>query len=150
MANDFKILNKRARFDYDIKETFEVGIILSGAEVKSVRLKHISLKEAFVKITQNGLSLINATITPYKYADNRDYDPKQSRQLLIKKRELLRIIKKQEGTNLTLIPLSIKPYKRYIKLEIGLAAGKKTYQKREVKKRKDLNREQQQIIKNLK
>ena len=150
MNSDFKLLNKRARFDYDIKEIFEVGIVLSGAETKSVRLKHISLKEAFVKITQNGLSLINATITPYKYADNRNYDPKRSRQLLIKKKELLRLLKKQEGTNLTLIPLSIKPYRKYIKLEIGLAAGKKAYQKREIKRRKDLNREQQRIIKNLK
>ena len=121
-------VNRRARVDYQIKDRFEAGIVLTGREVKSVKKGQISLKEAFVQITpQEEAFLINCHISPYQ--KGRDGDPRQSRKLLLKKNELKSLLGKvRQG--LTIIPLSCYLKRGLVKLEIGLAKRKKKADRR--------------------
>ncbi len=143
-----KVINKKARFDYELLDRLECGIALTGPEVKSVKLGHISFSDSYVKFIDNALWLVNANISPYKFADNHDYDPIRSRQLLVHKKELLSLVKKLETQNLTLVPTAIYTHKHRVKLEIALARGKKEWQKKEKIKMRDLEREKQRALKN--
>lgn len=136
-----KIVNKKAFFDYQISERIEAGINLNGAEVKAVRLGMADLKGSFVKIIGSEAYLINAKIFPYKYARPQDYDERRTRKLLLHKKEIIALKGETEGSNLTIIPLSIYTTKNFIKVELGLGKGKKEYQKKEAKKKKDIQRE---------
>lgn len=137
-----KITNRRAYYDYDILDKFEVGIILTGPEVKSVKEGKIKLEGSFVKLINNEAFLINSHIHPYKYADNRDYQPTKTRKLLLHKDEIQSLSTKLLS-GLTLVPLSCYTTGRLVKLEIGLAKGKKKWDKREAIKKHDLRREQE-------
>lgn len=139
--------NKKAFFNYEILEEYEAGIVLSGAEVKSIREGKISLKEAFATIRGGEVWLTNAHISPYKPAHQEGYEPTQSRKLLLSKAEIAKIIGQVESTNLTLIPLSVYGKNRRIKVKIGLAKGKKKYDKKEVLKKRDIERETQRELK---
>jgi len=141
-----RILNRRARYDYNLLEKFEAGIALTGPEVKSVKAGKMSLGESFVQIREGEAWLYNAYINPYPYANNRDYDPRRTRKLLLHKNELLKLEQQTKEKKLTLVPVSCYTKGRNIKLEIALARGKKKYEKREAKKRKDLERETEQIL----
>lgn len=136
-----KIINRRARFDYELLDKFEAGINLSGAEVKSVRNGHLKLEESFVQIRDGEAWLFNAHIHPYAFADNRNYDPRQTRKLLLHQNELLKLAQQTREKNLTIVPLSCYTTRNRVKLEIALAKGKKKYDKREAIKKKDLQRE---------
>ena len=136
-----KIFNKKVTFEYTILERFEAGINLTGAEVKSIKGGHAQLTGSFVRIIGSEAYLVNAQIFPYIYARPEGYDPKRTRKLLLHKAELIRLKSKLEGANLTLVPLSWYTKGPLIKLEIGLARGKKQYEKREVKRREDQRRE---------
>lgn len=136
-----KIVNKKATFDYEILDRFEAGIVLSGQEVKSLRNGHAKLDGSFVRILGNEAYLINAQIFPYIYARPEGYDPKKTRKLLLHRRELISIQSKIEGANLTLIPISWYNKGPLVKLEVGLARGKKQYEKREKMRREQLKRE---------
>jgi len=136
-----KILNRRATYDYEIGERLEAGITLNGAEVKAVRLGHADLTGSFVRIVGSEAYLVNAQILPYKYAQPEGFEIKRSRKLLLHKKEIIALKSKIEGSNLTLVPLSLYTTKRLIKLELALGKGKKKYEKREAIKRKDLDRE---------
>jgi len=136
-----KIVNKKATFDYTILERFEAGINLTGAEVKSMKGGHAKLEGSFVRIIGSEAYLVNAQIFPYIYARPEGYDPKRTRKLLLHKAELIRLKSKLESANLTLVPLSWYTRGPLVKLEIGLARGKKEYEKREVKRREDQKRE---------
>ncbi len=133
--------NRKARFEYEVIDTYHAGIVLSGAEVKSLRGQHGSLNGSFVKVLSGELFLLNAQISPYPYADNRDYDPKRTRKLLLKKHEIatLQTISQQKG--LTLVPLKVISAGRMIKLEFGVARGRKTHEKRAKLRERDLARE---------
>ncbi len=141
--------NKKAKFDYEILETFEAGIVLSGQEVKSIRQGQASLKGAYVTINKNReVFLINANIPPYKMAGHLpDYNPTRSRKLLLNKKEIDHLAGKLEQTGLTLIPLSLYTKGKNIKLEIGLAKGKKKFDKRQTIKERDEKRKIQRILK---
>lgn len=139
-----KIVNRRATFDYTILDRFEAGIHLTGPEVKSLRGGHAKLDAAFVKIMGTEAYLVNAHISPYPFARTETYDPKRTRKLLLHKKELISLKTKLESANLTLVPLSWYNKGPLIKLEIGLARGKKQYEKREAKKREDQKRELEQ------
>lgn len=139
-----KIINRKAGFDYTIIDRFEAGINLLGAEVKSLRAGHASLEGAFVKLVGSEVYLVNAQIYPYVYARPEGYDPKRTRKILLHKKEIISLKSKLESSNLTLIPLSWYTKGPLVKLEIGLARGKKQYEKREVKKRADMQRELEQ------
>ena len=136
-----KIFNKKATFEYEILERIEAGVSLSGAEVKSVKGGHAQLTGAFVRIIGSEAYLVNAQVYPYTYARPEGYDPKRTRKLLLHKVELIRLKTKLEGANLTLIPLSWYTKGPLVKLEVGLARGKKRYEKREAKRREDQRRE---------
>lgn len=136
-----RIYNKKATYEYTITERFEAGVALTGAEVKSIKGNHAELTGSFVRIIGSEAYLVNAQIFPYIYARPEGYDPKRTRKLLLHKAELIRLKSKVEGANLTLIPLSWYTKGPLVKLEIGLARGKKQYEKRESKRREDQRRE---------
>ena len=136
-----KIINRRASFDYQILTKFEVGVVLNGGEVKSIKAGHLKLEEAFIRLKDHEAWLFNAHIHPYSFAANKEEDPRRARKLLLHKKELLKL--KQEATQkgLTIVPLSCYTKHNKIKLEIALAKGKKNYEKRESLKKKDWQKE---------
>ena len=136
-----KIINKKARFDYEILESLEVGIVLRGMEVKSVKGGRVNISDAFVKVIGDELWLVNADITKYQYATDEHYDSKRTRKLLIQRKQLDRLESKMKQGNLTLIPLSIYTVRGYIKVEVGLAKGKKYHEKRKAEKERDMDRD---------
>ncbi len=137
--------NRRARFDYDIKDTLVAGLALSGAETKSVKNGNISLTGSYVSVSPAGASLINCHIGPYKYALNEKYNPTQSRTLLLNKKEINRLIGKEKG--LIIVPLEIFVAQRgWIKLKIGIGKARKKRDKREVIKKREVDRELRKLI----
>lgn len=131
--------NKRAHFDYTILENYEAGLELLGSEVKSIKTKHVSLKEAFVTIHDNELYLTNAHIPLYIHAGKvSGYDPTRPRKLLVKKAEIKRLLGSIQAKGLTLVPIKLYTKRRLIKLSFGLGKGKRQIDKREkIKKRED-------------
>src|SRR3989344_5885039 len=119
-----KIINRRAFQDYEILETFETGLVLIGAEVKSVRGGRISLEGSFVRILGSEIYLVNAHIFPYPYARPENYDPRRTPKLLLHKKEIISLKTKIASENLTLVPLECYVSKGVFKLKVGLARGK--------------------------
>ena len=141
-------VNKHARHDYDILETREAGLVLSGPEVKSVRLKQINLKGAYISFLSNGAYLKQAHISPYRFSGNKEnYTANRDRKLLLHKKEMAYLRSKTQEKGLTIIPLSVYTKGPNIKLEIGVARGKKDYDKRAVIKKREQDREIHRIIK---
>jgi SsrA-binding protein len=137
-----KVVNRKARYNYELLDKFEVGVVLSGAEVKSVKEGKISLDDAFARINDEGeVWLYNAHIHPYQFADNRDYKPTRPRKLLLHKKEIISLKSKVEAKRLVLVPTACYLRGRTIKMELALGKGKKTWDKREAIKRRDLERE---------
>ncbi|MEK7603538.1 MAG: SsrA-binding protein SmpB [Patescibacteria group bacterium] len=133
--------NSKAGFDYEILETIEAGLVLEGHEVKSIKTGKVSIKGSYVKIVDGQPYLIGATIAPYQPANTpSDYDPKRSRKLLLSKKEIAALIGTSQAHGLTLVPLKIYSKKGRLKLLVGVARGKKKYDKRESIKRKDVQR----------
>jgi SsrA-binding protein len=144
--------NKRAYYDYEILETFEAGLVLTGAEVKAVKGGHISLKSAYASLHVNNKTnrpevfLINAHISPYQKANiSAGYDPEQSRKLLLNRSEINSLIGKLQVKGLTLMPLKVYTIKSKIKVELGLGRGKRKADKREAIKQRELSREIRKI-----
>src|SRR3989344_8640226 len=132
--------NKRAKFDYDIKETFVAGLVLSGAEVKSVKAGNVSLTGAYATVSTQGASLLNCHIGPYKYAKNEVYSPTQTRKLLMNKKEISQLLGKEKG--LVIVPLEIFQTKQgWLKLKLGLGKARKKQDKREYIKKRDTQKE---------
>ncbi|MDP1722419.1 MAG: SsrA-binding protein SmpB [Candidatus Gottesmanbacteria bacterium] len=136
-----KIVNHKATFDYDILDRFEAGIHLVGSEVKSLRNGNAKLDGSYVKVIGGELFLVGAQIFPYMFARPEGYDPARTRKLLLHKKEIISLKGKLDSANLTLVPLFWYTKGSLVKLEVGLARGKKQYEKREVKKREDMKRE---------
>lgn len=136
-----KISNKKASFNYDVLESFEAGIVLTGAEVKSIKGGRANLTDAFVKVINGGLHLVNAEIPQYKYSNDEFYDSRRTRELLVKKSELVQIDSKMKSKNLTLIPLSLYTKGRIVKVEVGFARGRKRHEKKEREKKRQLDKE---------
>ncbi|MFA4818088.1 MAG: SsrA-binding protein SmpB [Parcubacteria group bacterium] len=142
--------NKRAGFDYQISDKYEAGLVLTGQEVKSVKMGHISLKESFVTVKGNELYLTNAHITPYKHAgDIKNYDPTSPRKLLLKKSEIKHLTGKVRTQGLTLVPIRVYTRKRYIKLEFGIGKGKKKFDKREDIAKKEDERKMKRALRGV-
>ncbi|MDP4038616.1 MAG: SsrA-binding protein SmpB [bacterium] len=139
--------NKKARFDYDISEKLVAGIVLTGAEVKSVKSSHISLKGSFVSVKNGEVYLNNAHISPYKMADNSKYDPARARKLLLHKKEIDKIHGLLESKGASAVPLSVKLDRNLIKVEVGIGRGRKSYSKKELIKKRDQLREAQRELK---
>jgi SsrA-binding protein len=147
-------VNKKANFDYKILETLEAGLVLFGYEVKAVKDGHISLKEAFIDIktdkkAHSELYLVKAHISKYGPAGLLpDYDPTRPRKLLLHQRQVAYLIGKKKQAGLTLIPLKIYTKNSFIKLEFGVAQGKKKFDKRADLKKRDTDRHIRTLIKN--
>ncbi len=137
------LTNKKAHYDYQILSKIEAGVVLSGAEVKSLRQKSGSLTGSFVQIIDGEPVLLNAQISPYQFADNRDYDPKRTRKLLLKKSQIYDLVDKVNQKGYTLVPLDFHLSKKKVKLTIGLGKGKKQFEKRAKIRERDLLRESQ-------
>ena len=141
-------VNKKARHDYDILETLEVGIQLEGQEVKSVRAGRMGLLGSYVTIRQGQAWLLNAHVPKYPQAGPLPgYDPYRTRRLLLHRREVARLMGRLETKGLTLVPLSVYTKRSLIKLEIGLGRGKTQYEKRDSIKKRDLDREVRRALK---
>lgn len=134
--------NKQARFDYEILETVEAGLVLTGQETKSVRQGGLNLRSAFVTLHQGGACLTNAHIAPYRFAGPLlSYQPTRSRALLLHRRELNALQGRAHTKGLTLIPLKVYTNNHFIKVTVALARGRKKYDKREVIKKRETARE---------
>jgi SsrA-binding protein len=139
-----KILNKKAKFNYEVGERVEAGIKLTGAEVKSVKLGQADMSNAQVKI-QKEAWIYNLDIFPYMPADNFDYEPTRPRKLLLKREEMVALQVKMRQARLLLIPTVIYTKRGLVKIELGLARGKRKYEKREAIKKRDQEREAKEI-----
>ncbi len=136
-----KIINKNAKRDFSLLDTFEAGIVLSGGEVKSIRQGRMNLHGTYVRFLSDKLYLVGAQIHAYQFSNDSEYDDKRTRALLLHKSELLRLRNRlSERPNLTIIPISCYTKGRHIKLEIALAQGKKTWEIKKIEKNKDENR----------
>ncbi len=141
-------VNRQARHDYFIEETYEAGLVLQGWEVKSLRAGRVSLKESYVLLKDGEGWLFGAHITPLPSASTHvEADPTRTRKLLLHKRELDKLIGLVERRGYTLVPLKLYWKNNRVKLEIGLAKGKKLYDKRAVEKERDWQREKQRLLK---
>ena len=139
--------NKKAYHDYFIDEKYEAGIELFGTEVKSIRMGKCSVKEAFVKIDRGEVYVCGMHISPYEKGNIFNKDPLRSRRLLMHKREILRLFAKVKQDGYALVPLSLYFRGPRVKLEVGLAKGKKLYDKRASAAAKDAKREMDRTMK---
>ena len=144
--------NKKAYYEYFINETMEAGLVLTGDEVKALRERKASINEAFAETDEGELWLINADISSYKNSSKLLIsDAKRKRKLLLKKKDISMLQGKIERQGYTIIPLKLYFNKKgFAKIEIGVAKGKKLYDKREDKKQKDWNLQKQRLLRNLK
>jgi len=134
--------NRRSSYDYEILETYEAGLILFGCEVKAIKTGHVSLTGSFVTTKNGELFLTNALIPPYQPQNTPiDYNQSRPRKLLLKKSEISSLISKLKVKGLTLIPIRLYTKKNKIKLEFGIAKGKKKADKREAIKKHDIERD---------
>ena len=138
--------NDKARFDYEILETYEAGLVLTGQETKSVKSGKVSIKGCYVKIIGNEAWLIGITISPFQPGNiPPDYDAQRTRKLLLKKPEIKYLIGKSQEKGLSLVPLKLYGKNNLIKLEIGVGRWKKKYDKREVIKKREFERKVKRI-----
>lgn len=133
--------NRKAKFNYFFNEFFEAGIVLNGSEVKSLRDGKANISEAYAVDEQGEIFLLNSHIPSYKESSYNNHDPKRNRKLLLNKREINKLIGKVNREGYTLIPTKLYFKKGRAKIEIALAKGKRHYDKRQVKKKRDWNRE---------
>ncbi len=134
------VRNKRAKYDYSVVDDFEAGLVLTGAEVKSVKNGHVSLEGAYVGITDNQLWLKNMRITPYQQNNQREYDPMRPRRLLLHRKEISKLIGKMKQQGLTLVPESLYTTRGFVKAKLILGKGKKKSDKRATIKKRELDR----------
>lgn len=149
MAEGIKVIakNSKAYHDYFIEEKFEAGIALAGTEVKSIRMGNVNLKDSFCIIKDGQLVVHGMHVSPYEKGNIFNKDPRRPRQLLMHKREILKLYGKMKQDGYALIPLSIYLSRAKVKLELGLAKGKKLYDKRESAAKRDAKREMDRTMK---
>jgi SsrA-binding protein len=140
------LVNKKAHHEFEIERRLVAGIVLTGQEVKSLRLKHGSLTGSYVKILSGEAFLVNAQINHYTFANDPDYDPKRTRKLLLQKKEIYNLTEVSQQKGWGVVPLAITFEHRLIKVEIGVGKGKKTYEKRAELKRKDQDRADKRAV----
>jgi len=142
-----EIQNRKVNFDYEIIDTFETGIVLTGTEIKSIRLGKANLKDSYAIVKNNELFLLNMHISAYEQGNRFNHEETRTRKLLMHKKEILKLRDKIEISGFTLVPVKLYFKGNVAKILIGLAKGKKNYDKRESIKKKDIER---QIAKDLK
>lgn len=142
------ILNKKAKFEFEILDKYQAGIVLAGTEIKSIRLGKASIAESFCEFNNGELFVINATIEEYAYGTHYNHKPKSERKLLLNKKELKKLEKEVQNKGLTIIPLRLFTNEKGIaKLDIALCKGKKIYDKRNSIKDRDVKRDLDRLMK---
>lgn len=150
MQKTINILNKRAKFDYEIIDRYDAGIVLTGTEIKSIRLGKASIAESFCEFSNSELFVINSNIEEYSFGTHYNHKAKSERKLLLNKKELKSLEKDLQNKGLTVVPLRLYiNEKGYAKMEIALCRGKKNYDKRETIKDRDTKRDIDRIKKNF-
>lgn len=134
-------VNKKVRFNYEILEDFEAGIVLTGTEVKSLRQKKVNISDAYVIIRNDVVELINCRIEPYEQGNIMNHEPLRPRKLLLNKKEIDRLRGKMRERGYALLPLKLYFKGRYVKVLIGLAKGKKSHDKRAAIRERDIRRD---------
>ena len=142
-----EIQNRKAKFDYEILETYEAGMVLTGTEIKSIRLGKANLKDSYCIIKNNEIFILNMHISAYDFGNIFNHNETRTRKLLLHKKEILKLKNSLELNGLTIVPLKLYFNKNKAKILIGLAKGKHTYDKREAIKKKDQERELKKSIK---
>jgi len=152
MFSDGKVIvnNRHAFYEYYIVDTYEAGIALKGTEVKSIMAGKIQLKESYVSVKEDEVWLLNAHVSPYTHGNQQNHDPIRTRKLLLHRREIKKLKKETSQKGMTLVVTKVYWKNGRIKFEIGVAKGKKLYDKRETIKRKTIEKETQvQLKENL-
>jgi SsrA-binding protein len=139
--------NKKALHDYFILEKMEAGIVLTGTEVKSIREGRVNLKDSYALVRNGETFLYNCHVSPYSHGNRENHDPLRPRKLLLHMKEIRRLIGKSQEKGLTLVPLRMYMKRGRVKIELGVARGKKLYDKRETEKRKEMDREARAAVK---
>ena len=148
MQKTINILNKRAKFDFEILDKYSAGIVLTGTEIKSIRLGKASITESFCEFHEGELFVINSNIEEYLYGTHYNHKTKSERKLLLNKKELKKLNKDSENKGLTIVPLRLFTNEKGLaKLEIALCRGKMNYDKRESLKEQDTKRDLDRIKK---
>ncbi len=142
--------NKKARHDYNILETVEAGVVLTGTEIKSVREGRVTLKDGFAQIRNGEAWLENVHISEYTAGNRFNHDPLRRRKLLLHRKQIEHLGQKTSAKGVTLVPLKVYIKNGFAKVLIGVATGKREYDKRETIKRRDQEREIQRTLKNFK
>ena len=141
--------NKKAFHDYFIEDKLEAGMELVGTEVKSVKAGKVSIKESFIRIIKNEIFIMNMHITPYEFGNINNLPESRVRKLLLNRKEIEKWAAKIKEQGYTIIPLSVYTKQRLVKMEIGIAKGKKLHDKREALKRKDQERDMKKVQKDF-
>lgn len=139
-----EIENRRARHDYEILETYEAGMALKGTEVKSIRIGRANLQDSYARITDGEIEIVNLHISPYDQGNQFNHEPRRPRKLLLHKREIMRLFGLTREKGLTLVPLKIYFKNGLAKVLIGLAKGKKSYDKKDAIAERDAKRDMEQ------
>jgi len=139
--------NRKARYEYSILDTVEAGIVLQGTEIKSIRAGRINLKDGYASIRNGEIFLNNVHIAPFEQGNQFNHDPVRTRKLLMKKKQIDRLVGEVKQGGVTLIPLKVYIKNGFAKVLIGLAKGKKQYDKRETIKRRDQDRQLRRAVK---
>lgn len=139
--------NRKAKHDYFLLETFEAGLVLKGSEIKSIRAGHISIKEAYVRVTERDAWLVNAHIATYNPASMQNHEPRRERKLLLRRKQILKLWDEVRLKGLTIVPTQIYLSNGLAKAEIALARGKRKYDKRQIIAKRDAEREIQRAMK---
>lgn len=134
-------LNRQARHEYFIEDSYETGIVLTGTEVKSIRLGRLNLKDSFARVENSEVIVFNMHISPYEQGNRFNHDPVRPRKLLLHKDEIRKVYSKIKEKGYTLVPLRMYFKRGLIKMELGLAKGKKLYDKRDDAAQRDAKRE---------
>lgn len=141
------VTNRRARYDYEITDRFEAGLVLTGSEVKSLRNGSAQIVEAFVKIGRDGADLMNATIPPYEMGGYSNHEPRRPRRLLLNKSEIEKLRKGTEQKGMTIVPVKLYFKNGRAKVEIALGKGKKTVDKRQTIAERESKRRLDRVMK---
>ena len=140
--------NRQAHYNYEILEKLEAGLVLSGAEAKAVKQGKVNLKGAYINFQQNKAGIAKMHIGKYEPAGAQgEYDPTRWRPILLHKKQIAYLLGKEQEKGLTIIPLMVYTISRYIKVEIGICKGRKTYNKKEIIKKRDTDRELKRALK---
>jgi SsrA-binding protein len=146
---NYKVIaeNRRARFDYAIEDDIEVGIILQGSEVKSVRVNHSNIAESYAEVKESELWLVNSYIAPYEQAKTWGHEERRRRKLLVSKRELGKLWSATQRDGMTLVPMVLYfNHKGFVKMKLGIAKGKKNHDKRATEAKRDWGRQKQRLL----